>query len=72
MVVRDAHPSAHDTQVRNDKDRGETQKVLRGLLSVSDWMRILQAYDEEVEKIGRGTRDNYEEWRAKKEKVKKV
>jgi len=68
MVVRDQTWAHDDTQAaREDKPT----KVLRGLLSGEQWIKIIQGYDEEVQKVEGGKRDNYEEWRAKQEKERK-
>lgn len=70
MVVRDALPSAPDGKARKD-DRQEKQRVLRGLMSADDWMKVMEGYDGEVKKVELGKRDNYEEWRAREEREEK-
>jgi hypothetical protein len=68
MVVRDQTSAHDDTQAARE---GKPTKVLRGLLSVEQWMKIMQGYDVEVKKVEGGKRDNYEELRAKEEKERK-
>lgn len=68
LVHKEAYTPIERVELRNeDAEVDIERKVLRGLLSPDERLKVLAKYDRRVEKIGRGEARGYEQWRAKEE-----